>query len=100
MVAHSADGASHITQISQKLNLCVKALNPLGLFQHYDEALLLCAGLLPKYVCTPITADATNETQIHNMQCDDGSFREFEVVPFNDGAIPTEAPVSFFTYIW
>jgi hypothetical protein len=36
----------------------------------------------------------TNELQTRNHQLLDGEFTSFIIVPFNDGSMPTEAPVS------
>lgn len=36
----------------------------------------------------------TNEPQTRNYQLFDGRFSPFMIVPFNDGSMPTEAPVS------
>ena len=36
----------------------------------------------------------TNERQTRNHQLHDGSFTPFMIVPFNDGTMPTQAPVS------
>ena len=47
-------------------------------------------------VCLDLVAlYKTNEFQIRNHQLRDGGFAPFTVVPFNDGSMPTQAPVSF-----
>jgi hypothetical protein len=35
----------------------------------------------------------TNEPQTQNYQLFDGGFTLFMIVPFNDGSMPTQAPV-------
>jgi hypothetical protein len=36
----------------------------------------------------------TNEPQTRNNQLHDGGFTPFTIVPFNDGSMPTQAPVN------
>jgi hypothetical protein len=41
-----------------------------------------------------VALNKTNEPQTRNYQIHDGGFVQFMIVPFNDGSMPTEAPVS------
>ena len=77
--------------IDQHVDQAVEEALPGALLPHITSLRQLAAKVSPQLSTAFLLLKLKKS---YNLHCDDGAVRHYEVVPFNNGTLPTDDPVS------